>query len=122
MSKLNRLEKLYHGNKNICCKCGCTLETMNDIPLGEVFVMDKEGKFYCMGCDEIFEDGDERIYEPEFDISEMNIYEVMDSLSGLLDGLVEYMGPECDENELNRIAEIESRIYEFIYKYAPKEE
>ena len=83
--------------------------------------MDKEGRFYCADCDEIFEDGDERIYEPEFDISEMGIYEVMDRLSGLLDSLVEYKGSECDGEELDYIGQIEDRIYQFIKKCAPKE-
>ena len=58
------LKKRYNSNYGVCCKCGITLLTTGE-PMGNYFVMDKNGNFYCMNCDEIFEDGDERIYEPE---------------------------------------------------------
>ena len=58
------LDRLYNSSKNYCCKCGCALEDIND-QLGSVFVLDKRGNFYCMDCDIEFEDGDERIYEPD---------------------------------------------------------
>lgn len=65
---LNRqLRDLYYKtHKAHCCKCGCGLEDNDGCGLGTFFVLDKNGNFYCMGCDEIFEDGDERIFEPEF--------------------------------------------------------
>jgi hypothetical protein len=43
--------------------CGCALETPTGLPLGDIFVMDVQGKFYCFGCDSIFDIFDERIYE-----------------------------------------------------------
>lgn len=61
------LKRLYNGHKNICCKCGCSLSSAPDIPLGSVFVLDRQGRFYCMDCDGDFEDGDERIYDIELD-------------------------------------------------------
>lgn len=62
--KTHDLLKLYHSNKANCCRCGCYLESTID--LGATFVMDYDGNFYCMNCDSIFSDGDERIFEEEF--------------------------------------------------------
>lgn len=62
--KIKSLLKLYHSHKANCCKCGCALESDDD--LGSVFVLDYNGKFYCMNCDSEFEDVDERIFEAEF--------------------------------------------------------
>lgn len=58
------LRKLYNSTHANCCKCGCELETCGD-PLGQYFVLDRDGKFYCMDCDIIFDEVDDRIYEPE---------------------------------------------------------
>lgn len=60
MTKEN-LMKRYRTTEAYCCNCGCKLKSSVD--LGSVFVMDYYGNFYCMGCDSIFEDGDERIFE-----------------------------------------------------------
>lgn len=58
------LLKLYHSHRANCCNCGCSLESDNS--LGSVFILDYNGNFYCMNCDNIFEEGDERIFEAEF--------------------------------------------------------
>ena len=34
--------------------------------LGSIFVLDYDGNFYCINCDNIFDDVDERIFEAEF--------------------------------------------------------
>lgn len=49
----------------VCHCCGTLLQTAQGDPLSNYFVMDIQGNFYCTECDTIFEDGDERIYEPE---------------------------------------------------------
>lgn len=48
--------------RELCHCCGTLLETHRDEPLINYFVMDVQGNFYCIECDTIFEDGDERIY------------------------------------------------------------
>ena len=65
--KTATLERLYHSTNANCCKCGCHLKTEWGEPLGRYFVMDKTGRFYCMGCDKEFEEVDERIYVPKED-------------------------------------------------------
>lgn len=62
---MSKLSELYNIHKAYCCKCGCKLESV--LPLGSVFVLDKDGNYYCINCDEEFEDGDERIYEDWMD-------------------------------------------------------
>lgn len=59
------LRTLYYAPDAFCCKCGIHLTDANGM-VGSVFVMDKCGNFYCCNCDKEFEDGDERIFEPEF--------------------------------------------------------
>ena len=44
-----------------CHCCGIFLEAHGE-PLSNYYVMDTHGCFYCMNCDSMFEDGDERIY------------------------------------------------------------
>ena len=62
------LKERYNSTKGVCAHCGCSLESWCGSPLGSVFVMDKEGNFYCANCEIfIFEDGDERIYEPDLE-------------------------------------------------------
>ncbi len=56
------LEKTYHSTSGFCCQCGIHIKTEWGEPLGRYFVMDKNGRFYCMNCDKDFEVGDERIY------------------------------------------------------------
>lgn len=58
------LEKAYHSTSSFCCQCGTHIKTEWGEPLGRYFVMDKNGRFYCMHCDKEFEDVDERIYVP----------------------------------------------------------
>ena len=62
MTKIE-LMKRYNSNKDECCKCGCLLTASSC--LGEFFVMDYDGNFYCTDCEDEFEDGDERIFEPD---------------------------------------------------------
>ena len=54
----------YNSRKDECCNCGCLLTATSY--LGQFFVMDYAGNFYCTECDKVFEDGDECIFEPEF--------------------------------------------------------
>lgn len=58
------LEKTYHSTSGFCCQCGTHIKTEWGEPLGRYFVMDKNGRFYCMNCDKDFKDVDERIYLP----------------------------------------------------------
>ena len=62
MTKTQLLER-YNSNHDECCKCGCVLTASSF--LGEFFIMDYEGNFYCTECDIEFVDGDERIFEPD---------------------------------------------------------
>lgn len=61
------LMKLYRSTKGHCALCGITLYSNFGEPLGRYFMMDKQGQFYCIHCDDIFDDFDERIYMPEED-------------------------------------------------------
>ncbi len=64
MSKIGNLKEKYNSTGDVCCKCGMVLLSTGN-PLGDYFVMDNDGNFYCANCDSQFEDGDERIYVPE---------------------------------------------------------
>ena len=57
------LMKRYNSQKDECCECGCLLTASSC--LGDFFVMDYEGNFYCTECEDKFEDVDERIFEPD---------------------------------------------------------
>lgn len=60
------LIKLYKSHKQYCTVCGMALLVENGV-LGDYFVLDKEGQYYCTACeDKTFELGDERIFEIEF--------------------------------------------------------
>ena len=61
---IDQLLDLYHSHMAECCKCGCYLES--DFDLGSIFVLDYDGNFYCMNCDNIFDDVDDKIFEAEF--------------------------------------------------------
>lgn len=61
---IDQLLDLYHLHRAECCKCGCYLES--DFDLGSIFVLDYDGNFYCMNCDNIFDDVDDRIFEAWF--------------------------------------------------------
>ena len=65
------LKERYNSTKGVCAHCGCYLKTAFGDPLGYFFTMDKEGNFYCAKCELfIFEDGDERIYDPNLEEEE----------------------------------------------------
>ena len=57
-----QLHNLYNAKKGTCCKCGTTLYSDGEQPLGSVFVLDTAGNYYCIHCDakvpeeEIYED------------------------------------------------------------------
>ena len=61
---IDQLLDLYHSHRAECCKFGCYLES--DFDLGSIFVLDYNGNFYCMNCDNIFDDVSDRIFEAEF--------------------------------------------------------
>lgn len=63
--KIKELNKLYDSKRAYCCKCGCELTDFTGNGLGSVFVLDIYGNYYCMGCDQIFEDYDSRIFDKE---------------------------------------------------------
>lgn len=63
------LHRLYHKRRARCSECGCRISSIG-VPLGSIFVLDKNGNYYCMHCDDRFEDGDERIYDEEIDNEE----------------------------------------------------
>lgn len=65
MIKKETLTKLYRSAKGNCCKCGCALEDNTGNGLGSVFVLDRNGNFYCARCDWDFSEYDERIFELE---------------------------------------------------------
>lgn len=52
------------------------------------------------------------------EIENMDIFEVFERLTGYLDSLVDWIGPEVDDNELEYIGAIENRIYKFIREHA----
>ena len=60
------LEQLFYSDKGVCCKCGIKLYSANGA-LGDYFVMDNDGNYYCCDCDDIFDIVDDRIYVPERD-------------------------------------------------------
>lgn len=60
-----QLQRLYNSTSGTCSVCGTHISTAYGEPLGRYFVMDTDGRFYCMHCDKHFGEGDERIYEPE---------------------------------------------------------
>ena len=61
---IDQLLDLYHSHRAECCKCWYYLES--DFDIGSIFVLDYDGNFYCMNCDNIFDDVDDRIFEAEF--------------------------------------------------------
>ena len=62
------LKERYNSTNGVCAHCGCSLKTAFGDPLGNFFTMDKEGNFYCTKCEIfIFENGDERIYNPDLE-------------------------------------------------------
>ena len=62
---MSNLQVRYNTTRANCCMCGCTLESLTGLPLGDIFVMDVQGRFYCFGCDSVFDPFDENIYVPD---------------------------------------------------------
>ena len=115
MTRQELIDK-YNSTKGVCCKCGATLSAT--ISLGHFFVMDKQGQFYCTECDGEFEDGDERVFNPdEEDISnpdeenleDCTVQELLEKLSGILDMAYEYAE---DEEERDYICNVENALHE----------
>ena len=51
----------------------------------------------------------------------MDIYKALDKMAGLLDNLVEFMGPDATDEELEEIGLVEDTIYQFVRRHEPKE-
>ena len=51
----------------------------------------------------------------------MDIYEALNKMSGFLDYLAEFMGPDATDEELEEIGLVEDAIYQFIRKHEPRE-
>ncbi len=68
---MRREELLRRANVHqaVCCNCECVLYS-KFAPLAAVFVMDRKGNFYCTDCDVEFEDGDERIFDPDIEVED----------------------------------------------------
>lgn len=103
----------YNSTGDCCCKCGQVLLTTGG-PLGDFFVMDNDGRFYCTECDKEFEDGDERIFvldedEDEENLEDCTLSELLDKLSGILDQAYEFAE---DEEERAYICNVENALHE----------
>jgi hypothetical protein len=55
------------------------------------------------------------------EVENMDIYEVLERLTGYLDYLVEWTGLDADDEVLEYIGAIENRIYKFVREHAPRE-
>ena len=55
------------------------------------------------------------------EVENMDIYEVLERLTGYLDYLVEWAGLDADDEVLEYIGAIENRIYKFVREHAPRE-
>lgn len=107
------LVEKYNSRGGVCAKCGMTLLTTGNA-LGEYFVMDRDGKFYCADCDEEFEDGDERIFTPDEECFEdCTLDELLDKLSGILDQAYEFSE---DESEREYICAVEDALHSCLKK------
>lgn len=100
------MHERYNVTAAYCKDCGRLLKSEFGEPLGHYFVMDKGGNFYCTICENQFEDGDERIYEPEFEDEEeekvtvpleYNFLPVI-HVRVLEEALIAQYGPEFAEN------------------------
>lgn len=70
------LRKLYFSKKSNCCVCNRNLIDATGSGLGSVFVLDKDGNFYCTEHDDNFQSGDSRIfdtYKAELTTDEFNL-------------------------------------------------
>jgi hypothetical protein len=106
----NELQEKYNSHKAVCVVCGKSLETSQEAgPLGQYFVMDKDGNFYCTDCDIDFEDGDDRIFDPyEECLDDCTLEEILEKLSGILDQAYEFAG---DSDEKSYICKVEDALW-----------
>lgn len=105
--KKRELERLYHCHKAHCCKCGCQLTS--EMSLGDFFVLDYDGNYYCMDCDDEFSDYDERI----FDMNPDGPYGV--ALHGFMPVVLEYEIPGGEETAVPDYIEfctIDGKLYQ----------
>lgn len=51
----------------------------------------------------------------------MDIYEALEKMTGFLDRLVEHIGPDATDEELEEIGLTEDAIYQFVRKHEPRE-
>lgn len=106
----NELQEKYNSHKAVCSVCGKSLETSEEAgPIGQYFVLDKNGNFYCTDCDSEFEDGDERIFDTfEKPVNEYSLDEILNAISGIFDFAYEC---EIDEKERAYICDVENALY-----------
>lgn len=107
-------EKYKNTKKGYCACCGQTLEAFGGNSLGDFFVMDKEGNFYCTECDTEFEDGDSRIFDPDEEFfDDCSLEELLDKLSGILDQAYEFAE---DDEEKSYICKVEDALHDNLRK------
>lgn len=51
----------------------------------------------------------------------MDIYEALDKMSCIFERLVEYVGPDATDEELEEIGLVEDAIYQFVRRNEPRE-
>ena len=51
----------------------------------------------------------------------MDIYEALEKMTDCLDRLVEYIGPDATDEELEEIGLVEDAIYQFVRRNEPRE-
>lgn len=108
MTRQELIDK-YNSTGDVCCKCGQVLLSTGNA-LGDYFVMDKDGQFYCTECDNEFEDGDENIFNPdEESLEDCTLQELLEKLSGILDMAYEFTD---DEEERDYICNVENALHE----------
>lgn len=111
----NELQEKYNSHKAVCSVCGKSLETSKEAgPIGQYFVLDKEGNFYCTDCDIDFEDCDDRIFDPDEEpLDECSLDELLNKLSGILDMAYEYAE---DSDEKSYICKVEDALHNNLRK------
>ena len=113
MTYQDLMEK-YNSHKANCCVCGCTLSTEGGNALGDFFLLNKDGQFYCMDCDIEFEEGDEYIFDPEDGFFEnCTIDQLLERVSGILDQAYEFAE---DSEERDYICKVEDVLHQKLRK------
>ena len=51
----------------------------------------------------------------------MDIYKALNKMSVFFDSLVECIGPDATDEELEEIGLVEDAIYQFVFKHEPRE-